>query len=187
MLKGLTFINFQHSTSFRLLFFTLQAPRTDAGLQRHLVDRKYVSGVAHRLLVLKRESGILGVAQSSHSFWRVSASLRAGCNLRRMAGAPAAAWLLGRPGRWGGALICAPDQWRNQLLIHKELLISQPGSTVSAVPVNGQCTGRLPRSFCAPGFGQQIIKGGGSPASRVMTGGGGGIGNKTQNEFVLCS
>ena len=112
--------------------------------------------VAHRLLVLKRESWILGVAQSSHSFWRVSAALWAGCNLRRMAGAPAAAWLLGRHGRWGGALICAPDQWRNQLLIHKELLISQPGSSVSAVPINGQCAGKLPRSFCAPGFSRSL-------------------------------
>jgi len=89
-----------------------------------------------------------------------------------MAGAPAAAWLLGRPGRWGGALICAVDQWRNQLLINKELLISQPGSSVSAVPINSQCAGKLPESFCAPGFGQQVIKGRGSRVSRVMTGGG---------------
>lgn len=76
-----------------------------------------------------------------------------------MAGTPAAAWLLGRPGRWGGALICELDQWRNQLLINKELLISQPGSSASAVPINSQCAGKLPKSFCAPGFGQQIIKG----------------------------
>lgn len=92
-------------------------------------------------------------------------------------------------GRGGGALHWSVrfDQWRNQLLINKELLISQPGSGVSAVTINNQRAGKLPTSIYAPGFGQQIIKDGRSCISRVMAGRGWGILNKTQNEFAFCS